>query len=112
MRKTRTKMEHAQAQRAGFVALVLAVLAAHAASAQERVPAPALPCARVAGIVQARGAAVLSTGPYTYDRVVRDQGFCEFETTAAPAFVPSADNPQCFAGYRCRQTNRGENRSD
>jgi len=112
MSKFRTKLEHAQAQRAGSVAVVLAVLAAQAASAQERIPAPALPCARVAGIVHAEGAAILSTGPYTYDRIVRDQGFCETESTAAPAFVPSVDNPQCFAGYRCRQTNRGENRAD
>ncbi|WP_246736101.1 hypothetical protein [Enterovirga aerilata] len=71
-----------------------------------------MPCASVAALVEARGAAVLSTGPMSYERVVRDQSFCELETTTAPAYVPSADIRQCFAGYRCRPIERGEGRSD
>ena len=63
-------------------------------------------------MVDARGAIVVSTGPMSYERVVRDGGFCELETTTAPAWVPTSDNPQCFAGYRCRQINRGESRPD
>ena len=96
----------------GPALLLAALLGAKAVAAQERVPAQAMPCSQLAGLIQTRGAAVLSTGPFTYERVVRDQGFCETETMAVPIFVPSADNRQCFAGYRCRQTNRGENRSD
>jgi hypothetical protein len=100
-----------QAWGCGHVAVLLTLLAGPAV-AQERILAPAMPCAQVAGLIQARGAAVLSTGPYTYERVVRDQGFCEAETTTVPAYVRTADTGQCFAGYRCRQTSRGENRPD
>ena len=112
MREIRTKKERAQAYRCGLLVLLAAMLGVQAAAAQERVPAQAMPCSQLTGLIQARGAAVLSTGAYTYERVVRDQGFCETETMAVPVFVPSADNRQCFAGYSCRQTNRGENRSD
>jgi hypothetical protein len=113
MGEYRTNKEHKQGGCLGAAALLLVMQAtAGSASAQERVPAISMPCANVAGVVRARGAAVLSTGPYTYERVVRDQGFCELETTTAPAWVPSADNPQCFAGYRCRPIERGESRPD
>ena len=112
MWKFRTNKEQMQAWGCSPVAVLLTLLAGQPAAAQERVPAAAMPCAQVAGLIQARGAAVLSTGPYTYERVVRDQGFCEAETTTAPAYVPTSDTAQCFAGYRCRQTNRGENRAD
>lgn len=83
-------------------------LAGGAASAQERVPAPSMPCASVAGLVASRGAAILTTGPITYERVVRDQSFCELETSTVPAYVPSADQRLCFAGYRCRPIERGD----
>ena len=50
----------------------------------------------------ARGAAVLSTGTYTYDRFVRDRSFCEIDEYIEPAWVPARDTPQCPVGYRCR----------
>ena len=92
--------------------LAAIMLAAPGAIAQERVPAHERPCGQVMGLVQSRGVAVLSTGPFTYERIVRDQGFCETETTTGPAYVPSADTRLCFAGYRCRTIERGEGRSD
>ena len=70
-----------------------------------------MPCATISKLVKERGEAVLTTGEQAYERVVRDSSFCEFETTTAPAYVPSADNRQCFAGYRCRPIERGEGRS-
>ncbi|HEX2555220.1 MAG TPA: hypothetical protein VHL98_16085 [Microvirga sp.] len=84
---------------------VLLCLAATAAGAQARPSTPALPCARAAGLVQSQGAIVLGTGGATYDRFVNGSNHCVLGEFPEPAFVPSADNPQCFVGYRCR--NRG-----
>jgi hypothetical protein len=72
------------------------------AAAQTRPSTVNRPCAASQQIVAARGAAVLGTGGYTYDRFVRDRSFCEFSEYVEPAFVPSADAGQCFIGYRCK----------
>lgn len=53
-------------------------------------------------MVMARGAIVLGTGQFTYDRYVRDRDFCEIDEYLDPAYVPTRDTPQCFVGYTCR----------
>lgn len=84
------------------LALVLAFSAAAAsAQAQQRPFTPNLSCAQAQRIVLSRGAAVLSTGTYTYDRYVRDRSFCEINEAIEPSWVPTRDTPQCFIGYRC-----------
>ncbi|MBF9233401.1 hypothetical protein [Microvirga alba] len=62
----------------------------------------ALPCRQAQQIVAGRGAAVLNTGPYTYDRYVRDRSFCQIDEYLDPAWLPTRDTPQCFVGYRCK----------
>jgi hypothetical protein len=85
-----------------MLAVTLLSLSATAADAQGRRPdTRAMSCGQAAALVQARGAVVLTTGPDLYDRYVRDGGFCERDRTTQPAYVPSADTPQCFVGYRC-----------
>jgi len=85
------------------VAFVLAFFAcAPGVQAQQRPSTPNLTCGQAQQIVLSRGAAVLSTGAYTYDRYVRDRSFCEFNEGIEPAFVPTRDTPQCPIGYRCR----------
>ncbi|MEE1609814.1 hypothetical protein [Microvirga sp. CF3016] len=59
-------------------------------------------CAQARGIVASRGAAVLRTGPATYDRYVRDGSFCALQETARPAWVRTADVAQCPVGGVCR----------
>jgi hypothetical protein len=85
-------------------ALLLLVLTASAngAQAQPRPFTPSMPCEQARHIVFANGAAVLSTGTYTYDRFVRDRSFCEINEFLEPAWVPTRDTPQCPIGYRCR----------
>ncbi|GEO14949.1 hypothetical protein [Microvirga aerophila] len=70
--------------------------------AQQRPFYPGLPCRQVQQIVAANGAAVISTGQFTYDRYVRDRSFCEINESIEPVWVPSLDTPQCPVGYRCR----------
>jgi hypothetical protein len=75
------------------------------ASAQQRPYTPELSCAAVQGIVARQGAVVLATSPHAYERVFVDSGACQGEVTSAPAFEPTLDDPNCFAGYRCKQRN-------
>jgi hypothetical protein len=74
---------------------------ASAASAQGRPFTPRLSCGQTAQIVYSTGAIVLSTSATTYDRYVRDGSFCLRGQTIEPAWVATADTPQCFIGYRC-----------
>jgi hypothetical protein len=81
--------------------LCAALLTGHCA-AQTRPLTTAMPCAAISALVAARGAIVLGTGPYTYDRYVSNAGACGIGQTTEPAFERSADSAQCFVGYRCR----------
>jgi hypothetical protein len=75
---------------------------ATASLAQERPYAPRLTCAAVAGLVTRSGSVVIGTGPFTYDRAVSSGGQCPIEQIEAPLWIATADNPQCFVGYRCK----------
>jgi len=63
-------------------------------------------CNGARGLVAAQGAIVLNTGPTTYDRYVGGYGRCVLGETLDPAWVPTADTPQCPIGYRCIQRTR------
>jgi hypothetical protein len=84
--------------------LVSAAIAGFAtgAIAQSGSTTLAMTCAQARGIVASRGAAVLRTGPATYDRYVRDGSFCVLMETARPAWVRTADVAQCPVGSVCR----------
>ncbi|MDH7795478.1 MULTISPECIES: hypothetical protein [unclassified Beijerinckia] len=97
-------------------ALVLGLLAVPTGMAlaqgrpQGRPLSTAMTCAQAAGLVNARGAVVMSTGPYTYDRYVQHRGFCTTTETIKPDFIPTRDSPTCFIGYRCVEITRGGRR--
>ena len=55
-----------------------------------------------------RGAVVLQSSPTTYDRYVRARNFCTPSEITRPAFVATANNPQCFIGYTCEEYHRDE----
>lgn len=88
-------------RRAAALCIVLAAIPA-AALAQARPFVPAMSCAQARGLVRSAGAIVLSTGQFTYDRYVEDDGFCDADEYAAPAFVPTRDNQACPIGFYCR----------
>jgi hypothetical protein len=58
-------------------------------------------CGQARSLVASRGAIVLDTGRYTYDRYVSSQAFCLRNEYVRPAWVPTADTPQCPIGYTC-----------
>jgi hypothetical protein len=74
-------------------------------SVEARPLTPSMSCNAAAGIVTQQGAVVLDTGPHTYDRFVRNRSFCEITEYVEPAWVRTADNPQCFIGYTCTEQN-------
>lgn len=84
------------------IALALTLsLAAASAHAQTRPSTTAMSCGGAAALVASRGAIVLGTGRDTFDRFVRDRSFCAAGQFTLTTFAPTADNPQCFVGYRC-----------
>src|ERR671932_460391 len=48
-----------------------------------------------------RGAMVLGTGGFTYDRFVSDASQCAIKQTTEPAWVPGADTPPALLLSRC-----------
>jgi hypothetical protein len=76
-------------------------LAATHGLAQSRPQSTSMSCGEAAALVFQSGAIVLGTGGYTYDRFVRDRGFCAVTEATRPGFVPTLDTPQCFVGYTC-----------
>jgi hypothetical protein len=78
------------------------LLSASCAAAQGRRPDTLqMTCRQAAGLVHAQGSIVLGTGPDIYDRYSTGCGFCPDMSYLAAAFLRTADNPQCFVGYRC-----------
>ncbi|WP_244476472.1 hypothetical protein [Methylobacterium sp. Leaf88] len=79
--------------------------------AQARPDTRAMTCAEAAALVARAGAVVMSTGPATYARFVRDGGFCPLPETTQPSWETTRDNPKCFVGYTCRDKfNEGQGR--
>ncbi|MCI9879994.1 hypothetical protein MTL_08080 [Methylobacterium goesingense] len=81
------------------------------ARAQTRPDTRAMTCAEASALVARAGAIVLSTGPVTYARFVRDGGFCPLPETTQPSWEITRDDPKCFVGYTCRDKfNEGQGR--
>jgi hypothetical protein len=103
-----------------FAASLITALALNAgvveiAAAQSRPDTTRMSCAAARVLVMREGAIVLGTGhslydrnaPPLFDRYVNSQAYCKRDEVTEPAFVPTADNPQCFIGYTCRQPRYG-----
>jgi hypothetical protein len=66
-------------------------------------------CAEAAALVASRGAIVLTTGQFTYERYVAHRGFCSIGEVTRPAYAPTLDTPTCSIGYRCEFRHRVQN---
>ena len=64
----------------------------------------AMSCQSARQMVASRGAVVLTTGRFAYDRYVSSGRFCVIGETTEPAWIPTADSAQCLVGYRCRES--------
>src|SRR3954471_17079990 len=86
-----------------FCVVAIASVTAEHAAAQARHDTNRGSCAAAQAIVTKAGAIVLGTGPSLFDRYVTSRAYCTSGDLTEPAFVPTADNHQCWVGYTCRQ---------
>jgi hypothetical protein len=73
--------------------------------AQARLDAATSTCAALQANMQRLQSAVVTTGPYLFDRYVASQTWCGLRRNAVPVYVATRDQSQCFLGYRCEQSN-------
>ena len=60
-------------------------------------------CADVTALVKREGDVRIATGGGASERLVRDRSFCDILEIAELRFLSTRDNPQCPAGYRCKE---------
>jgi hypothetical protein len=58
-------------------------------------------CNQAAALVAARGAVVLSTGKYTFERFVATDSYCMLGEYGVRAWAPTRDG-KCRLGFRCQ----------
>ena len=89
-------------ERAALAAVALLAVAAAPAAAQRRPDSLTMTCIQARAFVAQRGAVILGTGQYVYDRIVADQRFCPWPQHIERTFVRTKDASTCFVGYVCR----------
>jgi hypothetical protein len=83
-------------------ALLGAVLLAGGAAAEGRPDARRMSCDQVQSLIRERGAVVLTTGQYTYDRYVDNRFQCfTLADVAVRTYIEAADTESCRV-YRCK----------
>ncbi|WP_192243011.1 hypothetical protein [Mesorhizobium silamurunense] len=84
------------------IALVAGATLLASGAADARPDTRAMTCAETKALIQGRHAAVLTTGPNTYDRFVRQFGNeCDWPEVPISIAVPTRDGP-CRV-YRCEE---------
>jgi len=96
-------MYHHPIKLSAIFAAIMLVTTTLAQSAGHRPDTRTLSCAIVVSLVQSRGAVLLSTGRYTYDKYVKNHAYCNVNEAIKRAFVPTADNNRCNVGYICKE---------
>lgn len=62
----------------------------------------AMTCEQGRGLIAQYGSIVMTTGQYTYDRIVHNRGFCGPGEETQLKIVPTLNDPRCRIGYICR----------
>ncbi len=60
-------------------------------------------CQQARAVVQQYKAIVMSTGQYTYERIVIGQGYCSSTQISKPLYAPTVDVPSCKVGNICQE---------
>lgn len=85
---------------AAMIVLALAVLAPTAANAA-RPDLRRMTCAQAQAMVAQRGAVVMTTGQYTYQRFVAGPRWCDHWEVVRPEVARTRDTQSCVVGYIC-----------
>lgn len=89
--------------------LLIVALALCSSAAFARPDVTKMTCRDAAGLVDEKGAVVLTTGPYLYDRFVANQSYCGSGEETKAAYVNTLDNNSCRIGYVCADREDGGN---
>ncbi|HRO66136.1 MAG TPA: hypothetical protein PL182_01075 [Pseudobdellovibrionaceae bacterium] len=76
-------------------------------AAKARAYAPHMSCAQLKQMVADEGAVIIYSSNHIYDRFVANQQYCASGQETEWKTVNAADDAQCFAGYICKQHDRG-----
>ena len=71
------------------------------AIAQNRPDSRLYTCDEARSIIRDAGAIVMTTGRFTYERVVRNRSYCEFDEDTLTVFAPTKDRRKCPIGGKC-----------
>lgn len=82
---------------------VLLAVGTNVANSQGRPDSRRMTCDQAYNLVQRHGAVVMSTGRHTFERVVANQRWCQFEEVTERFYVPTRDDRRCRVGYKCTQ---------
>ncbi|TWG64753.1 MULTISPECIES: hypothetical protein [unclassified Aminobacter] len=82
--------------------LLLAALTTPLMAEERRPDARKLTCQQVQDLIWQRGAAVITTGQYTYERFVSARGFCETPYVPRPRRISTRDTDRCEV-YACER---------
>jgi hypothetical protein len=89
---------------ATFITAIVAIASiAESTAAQARPNTSRMTCAAARSLVTQQGAIVLDTSSSRFDRYVSSHAYCHSDQITEPAFVPTADDRQCFVGHTCRE---------
>jgi len=61
----------------------------------------AMTCQQAQAFVRQRGAVVMTTGQFTYSRIVAGLGFCGGDEETQLKIAPTRDQPRCRVGLVC-----------
>jgi len=97
-----------------IVMLAAGVSLALTAAAEARPNTTRMTCGQAQDFVLRHGAAVMDTGPHTFERIVSSQAYCQRSQFLRRFYAPTRDAYQCPVGYRCIERsvrfNNGSNR--
>lgn len=71
------------------------------ANSQGRPDSRRMTCNQAYNLVQRHGAVVMTTGRYTFERVVADRRWCQLRQVLERYSVPTRDDRRCRVGYKC-----------
>ena len=86
-----------------YLTLVLAMLVLAGPALAARPDARKMTCHQARAMVQNRGAVVMTTGRFTYQRFVAHAGYCDYWERAVRAWTKTRDNPRCLIGNICEE---------
>ena len=86
-----------------ILSTILLVSATLAQASSHRPNTTHMSCAQARSLVHSRGAVILSTGRFTYNKYVKNHAYCNVSEELIRAHVPTIDSHRCNVGFICKE---------